>query len=255
MQTYLEQLITHSTTYALIVVFVVSLLESLVLVGLILPGAVLMATLGALIGSGKVDFHAAWVAGTLGCLVGDWLSYCIGWIFQAPLHRWAWLQKHRALLVKTEYALYQHSMATILIGRFIGPTRPWVPLIAGMLSLPIHRFISPNLLGCLGWPPIYFLPGILAGVAVDIPLAEKSGIFKLLLLAFVLLLWAAIWLSWRQWRQHKRVSREPNAPGYSRQWHYASGVMWLLVLGNSYLIYQHPLWPVYLDLLWQVVKF
>ncbi|HBV5232984.1 TPA: DedA family protein, partial [Escherichia coli] len=52
MQALLEHFITQSTVYSLIAVVLVAFLESLALVGLILPGTVLMAGLGALIGSG-----------------------------------------------------------------------------------------------------------------------------------------------------------------------------------------------------------
>lgn len=53
MQALLEHFITQSTLYSLIAVLLVAFLESLALVGLILPGTVLMAGLGALIGSGE----------------------------------------------------------------------------------------------------------------------------------------------------------------------------------------------------------
>ncbi len=74
-------------------------------------------------------------------------------------------------------------MFTILVGRFVGPTRPLVPMVAGMLDLPVAKFITPNIIGCLLWPPFYFLPGILAGAAIDIPAGMQSGEFKWLLLA------------------------------------------------------------------------
>ncbi len=45
------------------------------------------------------------------------------------------MKKNKALLDKTEHALHQHSMFTILVGRFVGPTRPLVPMVAGMLDL------------------------------------------------------------------------------------------------------------------------
>lgn len=60
MQALLEHFITQSTVYSLMAVVLVAFLESLALVGLILPGTVLMAGLGALIGSGELSFwHAA----------------------------------------------------------------------------------------------------------------------------------------------------------------------------------------------------
>lgn len=58
MQALLEHFITQSTVYSLMAVVLVAFLESLALVGLILPGTVLMAGLGALIGSGEVKFLA-----------------------------------------------------------------------------------------------------------------------------------------------------------------------------------------------------
>lgn len=133
-------------------------MESLALVGLILPGTVMMAGLGALIGSGELNFWHAWLAGIVGCLLGT--GSPSGWAgalkAAAPLviH-----EKNKALLDKTEHALHQHSMFTILVGRFVGPTRPLVPMVAGMLDLPVAKFIVPNIIGCVLWPPFYFLPG------------------------------------------------------------------------------------------------
>lgn len=159
MQALLEHFITQSTVYSLMAVVLVAFLESLALVGLILPGTVLMAGLGALIGSGELSFWHAWLAGIIGCLMGDWISFWLGWRFKKPLHRWSFLKKNKALLDKTEHALHQHSMFTILVGRFVGPTRPLVPMVAGMLDLPVAKFITPNIIGCLLWPPFYFLRG------------------------------------------------------------------------------------------------
>lgn len=112
MQALLEHFITQSTVYSLMAVLLVAFLESLALVGLILPGTVLMAGLGALIGSGELSFWYAWLAGIIGCLLGDWISFWLGWRFKKPLHRWSFLKKNKALLDKTEHALHQHSMFT-----------------------------------------------------------------------------------------------------------------------------------------------
>lgn len=111
--------------------------------------------------------------------------------------------KNKALLDKTEHALHQHSMFTILVGRFVGPTRPLVPMVAGMLDLPVAKFVVPNIIGCVFWPPFYFLPGITAGAAIDIPDGMQSGEFKWLLLGTAVLLWLAVWLCWRLWRSAK----------------------------------------------------
>ncbi|NYY80666.1 hypothetical protein DMH27_18865 [Raoultella planticola] len=206
---------------------------------------------GALIGSGDVNFWQAWLAGIIGCLLGDWISFWLGWRFKtAP--SLVFYEENKALLDKTEHALHQHSMITILIGRFVGPTRPLVPMVAGMLDLPLAKFILPNIIGCLLWPPLYFLPGILAGAAIDIPTNEHSGSFKWLLLAAALLVWLAGWLCWRLWRSAKMRDRLTRLLPRSR-------LLWLtpvtVVLAGAALtpVIRHPLMPVYLDILHKVI--
>lgn len=253
MEAYLQQFIMQSLAFTLMIIMLVAFLESLALVGLLLPGTVMMATIGALIGGGKVDFYLAWGAAMVGCLLGDWSSYFIGRAFKGPLHRWSFLKKNKALLDKTEHALYQHSMATILIGRFVGPTRPLVPMVAGMLDLSPYKFALPNIIGCLAWPPVYFLPGILAGVAIDIPSSANSGLFKWLLLDVAVLVWLAVWLSWRWWREGKRSADKLSdwlTPGRLRV---ACILSWIAALVSFYYLYQQPLMPVYRHLLWRVL--
>ena len=253
MEAFLQHFITQSAAYALFAVALVAFLESLALVGLILPGAVLMTGLGALIGSGEVNFWQAWLAGIIGCLLGDWISFWLGWRFKKPLHRWSFMKKNKALLDKTEHALHQHSMVTVLIGRFVGPTRPLIPMVAGMLNLPLAKFIPPNIIGCIFWPPVYFLPGILAGAAIDIPSDAGSSGFKWLLLGAALLLWLAVWAGWRLWRNKAEGD-------WLSRWVPRARLVWLtpvLVVLAAVALYaacSHPLMPVYLDILAKVVS-
>lgn len=111
MQALLEHFITQSTLYSLIAVLLVAFPESLALVGLILPGTVLMAGLGALIGSGELNFGMRLV-GIIGCLMGDWISFWLGWRFKSRYTAGLY-EKNKSLLDKTEHALHQHSMFTI----------------------------------------------------------------------------------------------------------------------------------------------
>ncbi|MGF6436794.1 DedA family protein [Kosakonia cowanii] len=254
MEALLEHFITQSAMYSLVAIALVAFFESLALVGLILPGTVMMAALGALIGSGEVNFWHAWLAGIVGCLLGDWISFWLGWRFKKPLHRWSFLKKHKALLDKTEHALHEHSLFTILVGRFVGPTRPLVPMVAGMLDLPIRKFLPPNIIGCLLWPPFYFLPGILAGAAIDIPADMQSSSFKWLLLLTAIVLWLACWFCWRLWRAGKSGSDRLTAylPRQRLLW-LAPGTM-VIAIAAVVMLAKHPLMPIYLNILGKVIR-
>ncbi|CAL4042458.1 DedA family protein [Buchnera aphidicola] len=203
MESWLTYIITKSLSYLYIIVFVVSFLESLTLIGLFLPGIVLMAGLGTLIGHGSLNFYSSWIAGIIGCSLGDWTSYYIGWRFKNWLHNLSLLKKHQFILKKIKNTLYKHNIITILIGRFIGPTRPLVPMVCGMLKLPLKKFIIPSIIGCLLWPPIYFLPGVLAGIVINTPFDQINNNFKWCILAILSLIWFTLWISWRWWKFKK----------------------------------------------------
>lgn len=203
MESWLTSFITHSLTYALFLVGIISFLESLALVGLLLPGIVFMTTLGTFIGNGKLLFYPACISGAIGCLIGDWISYYIGWYFKDWLYQLNWLKKNQKLLKKTQSLLHRHSMITIIIGRFIGPTRPLIPMVSGMLKLPLKKFICPSIIGCLLWPPVYFFPGIITGIAINIPQNSQNNYFKWLLLLIVILIWIGIWLTYKWWKIKK----------------------------------------------------
>jgi membrane protein DedA with SNARE-associated domain len=254
MEALIKQWISHSAEWAVLAIFCVTFLESLALVGLILPGTIMMATLGALVGSGDIGLYYAWFGGLLGCWIGDWLSFAIGWHFRKPLHNWRYLQKYRSLLDKTEQALQRHSVATILIGRFFGPTRPLVPLAAGMLELPFQQFWLPSLLGCIAWPPLYLLPGILAGAAIDLhgSASEGQSRFLLLLLATLLMLWLTGWLVWKLIQQARHQHNGSTILTKARL-QFALPISLLISFLLSHALLKQPALPLFLQVLLQVM--
>jgi hypothetical protein len=101
---------------------------------------------------------------------------------------------------------------------------------------------------------VYLLPGILAGVAIDIPKQADSGSFKWLLLVTAVLLWSAGWLVWRWWRAPRGNTAEPTG------WLTLARLRWLAPLTaiiaviSLWQLWQHPLMPVYRHLLWQILN-
>lgn len=239
MEYWLTSLITHSLIYSLCIVGVVSFLESLALIGLLLPGIVLMATLGTFIGNGKLPFYPSWIVGTLGCLLGDWLSYYIGLYFKNWLHNLSFLKKHYKILEKTKNLLNKHSMLTILIGRFIGPTRPLIPMVSGMLKLPLKKFILPSFLGCILWPPVYFFPGIVAGITINIPTNSDNNYFKWFLLVIAILIWIGIWLTSKWWKI-KHIKNRENMNIIQKNIGFISIIVLLFGFFGLVLIQFHP---------------
>lgn len=97
------------------------------------------------------------------------------------------MKKNCALLGKIEHALHRRSTVIVLIGRFVGPIRLLVPMVAGVLDLLVMKLALPNTIGRLSWSLLYLLFGTLIGAAIDIPANENSASSKWLPLGAVLL--------------------------------------------------------------------
>ncbi len=145
--------------------FIISLAESLAVIGLIIPGTVMMTAIGILIGAGVIDFWQTIIAAILGAIVGDSLSYRLGYHFNDQLRNIWPFKKYPVFIEKGEAFFRRHGGKSVFLGRFVGPVRPIVPVIAGMLSLERSRFLISNITSAFLWAPFYMLPGMLIGYA------------------------------------------------------------------------------------------
>lgn len=160
----MESCLTYITHLAInhlnIIVFIMSFLESLALLGLVLPGLVIMGGFGTLIGNGQLNFYYAWICSIFGCILGDIFSYYFGIKFSKKINKIILLQINKNFIEKIKNLLCQYNFFTIFIGKFIGPARPLIPMLSGVLQLSFYKFLIPNILACIFWPIIYFFPGI-----------------------------------------------------------------------------------------------
>lgn len=176
------------------IAFLVAFAESLAIIGTIVPGSVALTAVGVLIGIGAAPFTITIVGAILGAFAGDVFSYWIGHTFQGNLrNKWPF-KNHPHLLSKGEGFFMRHGGKSIFIGRFVGPIRSILPLIAGMLAMPLWRFLIVDLISSLAWAPSYILPGILIGAASVELSPEIATRFVIILLIALLLLFTVSWL-------------------------------------------------------------
>jgi undecaprenyl-diphosphatase len=173
-------------------VFVVALSESLAVVGLIVPGALLMVGAGALIGVGVAGFWSTMIAAVAGAVAGDGLSFWLGYHYRGRLPDLWPFRKHPRWLEIGERYFHRHGGKSVLFGRFVGPVRPFVPVVAGMLEMPPRKFIGVNVLSALAWAPAYLLPGIAFGASIALAGQVAVRLVVILLLLGVLT-WLTLW--------------------------------------------------------------
>lgn len=177
-------------------IFLIALLESLAVAGLVIPGVFLLLAVTAMAGGGGMSFVAALSWAFCGAVLGDMLSFALGRFFHQDIRRLGLFRRHPQWIARGEVFFRRYGLFGIFIGRFVGPIRPIIPMIAGMLDMPTVRFVAINLLSALAWAPVYVTPGFLAGRAVKWPVPEffwqhaltLLGLLAGLLLAVVLIL-------------------------------------------------------------------
>lgn len=184
--------ITQHAYYAGVAVFLVALAESLVLVGLFIPGTVIMFGIGALVSTGAMDLWVTLVWATTGAIAGDGISYWLGHHYREQL-RFLWpFSRHPQLLARGETYFRRHGDKSIFLGRFIGPIRPIIPAVAGMLGMSPRRFYFVNILSALVWAPAHIVPGMLFGASLELAGAVATRLTVFITL-FLLAIWFWVW--------------------------------------------------------------
>jgi undecaprenyl-diphosphatase len=175
------------------IVLLVAFLESLVLVGILLPGIVILFGVGTLIGLGVVEMIPIWIAATTGAFFGDSLSYVLGRRFRGHLLDIWPFSRYPALMERGTRFFHLHGAKSVVAGRFIGPLRPVIPSVAGMMGMKPSRFLAVDIPACITWAPSFLLPGMLFGASLEVA-SEYTGRLTVMLIILVGILWLTWWV-------------------------------------------------------------
>ncbi len=189
----------------LITILSVSFLESLAVVGIIMPGIALLFAAAA--AGGATDMPLWWLlaAGSLGAIAGDSLSFLLGYHFHDQLRNIPPFKTRPHWIEKGERFINQYGLMGIVLGRFIGPIRPFMPIVAGAMQMRQRNFLAVDIASGLAWSPFYLLPGYLVGASLEGHYALTPAHLGYLLgtLLFAWLLAQLIWRVSLQLRQRR----------------------------------------------------
>ncbi len=141
------------------IVFLLAFGESLAFISLLLPATVILFALGGLIGAAQLTFWPIWLAAAVGAIMGDWLSYWLGYHYQHAIAKVWPLSRHPNLLVRGERFFDRWGTAGVFFGRFLGPLRASVPLVAGIVRMKPLLFQLANVTSGVVWAAGILAPG------------------------------------------------------------------------------------------------
>ncbi len=149
-----------------------------------------MLIAGIFAATGALDVKMLLLVGSLGAFAGDLMAYFIGKRFAG-----SFTKEHRFL--KLDYLAKAQSFATrwgsssVFLGRFIGPLRAFISVVAGMTGVRFIVFCILALLGSTMFISLHVMLGYLAGSAWQTIEAWSSRATILLVGFFVCV--AALW--------------------------------------------------------------
>lgn len=168
--------------------------ESIAILGTIVPGSITMTAIGVMMGSGILPIWQTLLFAIIGAIIGDGVSYMAGYYLKEKIMNMWPFKKHPQWLDKGSAFFEHHGGKSVFLGRFIGPIRAMVPLIAGMLRMKPTHYFPVSIFSSICWAPCYLLPGFIIGFASkELPPSTAAKII-LAILAIMVLIWLIYWV-------------------------------------------------------------
>jgi undecaprenyl-diphosphatase len=181
--------LTLHPEYIFLTIFLVALCESLAVVGIIVPGVGLITAASMMAGNLQLNMWVLFLCAISGAFLGDVISFYFGRIFQPHLPN-LWPFKQHPYWIENGHAFFhRHGGKSIFFGRFIGPIRPFIPMVAGMMAMSSRRFMLLNVLSAIAWGIAYLLPSYYLGEQLNIKwLLSWQGLLGLTIISAIAIL-------------------------------------------------------------------
>lgn len=168
---------------AYIILFVVIFCETGLVVTPFLPGDSLLFILGTIASHGDLQLTTLVLVLSAAAISGNMVNYSIG----AALAERVIQRRHipfvkQAYIQRTHEFFEKYGAKTIVITRFVPIIRTFAPFLAGVGSMPYHRFTVYNIVGGTAWVLVGTLSGFFFG---NLPFVREN--FSLVILGIVVI--------------------------------------------------------------------
>jgi len=146
------------------VIGAITFCDALAVIGIVMPTAALLVAVGALVARGHLDAVYAVSCAAVGAFAGDALSFGIGHCFGPQLRRHWPFRRYPRALERGEHLFQRHGGWAVVIGRYVGAVRPFVPAVAGMLRMRTRLFLAIDAIAAVSWAALSLGAGWLVGL-------------------------------------------------------------------------------------------
>ena len=187
---WLIGIIEHLGPWAYFLLGIITVLESLPIVGLLIPGGIILIVAGVATAWHVFNFYEIWIICSIAGLIGDLVSFYIG-------RRLKLSNQVKRTFLKPEYLDRAETFEKrwgslgVVSGRFFGVMRSVVSVVAGTTKMSWLRFIILSCLGSVLFSLVHVGFGYLAANAWQTisSWSSRLGLVLLLFAISVIILW------------------------------------------------------------------
>lgn len=172
-------------------IFLSVLGEGIPLLGMAVPGNLIVITAGFLSATGVLNIYIVFVIALIAALIGDYVSYLLG-----RRYGWNLIEKLRpyffisdSIFIKTRMFLEAHMGKAIILGRFNPLTRGLMSFFVGANNLPHGKFWLWNSIGTALWVTFSISVGYLLGLGYSSVQSWASKALIVFVVTAVLIIW------------------------------------------------------------------
>jgi membrane protein DedA with SNARE-associated domain len=211
-----------SRIISFLAVYIIAVISSMGYLGVILlmaiesaciplPSEIIMPFSGYLVYTGRFNLWWVATAGALGCNLGSWVAYWIGYHGGRPLvekyGRYIWLSKTELDLADRFFQRW--GSATVFFSRLLPVVRTFIALPAGIARMPQGRFHLYTFLGSWPWCLGLAWVGMKLGERWDSDPRLKMWFHRFDAVIAALIVLGVVWFVWTRWKH--RIGAEAGA--------------------------------------------
>ena len=149
---YLAQFVALHGTWIYALLFLIIFVETGVVVMPFLPGDSLLFVVGAMCGSGLMDFWTATSLMTVAAIAGNQCNYTIGRYFGPKVFQWEESRFFNKRAFNQAHEFYERwGGITLVAARFMPFLRTFAPFVAGVAQMTRSKFTFYDVTGGLLW--------------------------------------------------------------------------------------------------------
>jgi membrane protein DedA with SNARE-associated domain len=165
------------------------------------PSEAIMLFAGFNVSQGDMTLFGIVAAGVLGNLAGSLIAYAVGYYGRLEvLDRNRFIHVNRRHLERADRWFERHGSATVFFTRMLPIIRTFISLPAGAARMPLGRFVTFTLLGCIPWVLMLAVIGREVGDRWE-DWRDKLHYLDYVVLAMILV--GIVYLIWRRRRASK----------------------------------------------------